>query len=474
MKQLSGLDSAFLYLETESSPMHIGGVSILTPDTPDGPFSLDKLKELMRARLHTCRTFTEKLVDVPLNLGRPYWVEDPDFDLDRHVERTQLPEPGGMEELRALVEWELAQPLDRGRPLWHLLLVEGLEQVRGVPKGSLALISRIHHAAIDGVSGSEMMAALFDPTPKPRLPAAAAPREAGEVPSRLELLARAGKNLLPGARELGGVVGDTLKGVIRSGATWVFERVELPPLPFGAPASPFNGKVSKRRIWDCVHLPMERLKAVRKATSATLNDVVLTVCAGALREYLLGRGELPEAPMVAMVPISVRAEDEKGAMGNQVSAMLVSLATDCAEPRERLDRVMRSAYDSKIYNRAVGARTLTDASKMVPFSVAGLAARLYTRAHLAERLRPIFNLVITNVPGPEIPLYVAGARLLAHAGMAPIFDGMGLMLPVFSYNGRLSIGVVSCPEMLPDPFHFTSLFEPSRASLEKALGLAAD
>ena len=472
MKQLSGLDSAFLYLETETSPMHIGGVSILEPNTAEGPFTLDKLKALMRDRLSSCRTFTEKLVDVPLNLGRPYWVEDPDFNLDHHIERTQLPAPGGMEELRALVEWELSQPLDRSRPLWHLLLVEGLETVRNVPKGSLAVISKIHHAAIDGVSGSEMMAALYDPTPHPRPMPPAPPREIEEIPSKLELLAMAGKNLLPGARELGGVVGDALKGVIRSGATWVFERVELPPLPFGAPASPFNGKVSKRRIWDCVHLPMERLRAVRKATSATVNDVVLSICAGALREYLIGRGELPDDPLVAMVPISVRAEDEKGAMGNQVSAMLVSLATNCADPKERLDRVMRSAYDSKVYNRAVGARTLTETSKMVPFSVAGLATRLYTRTHLAEKHRPIFNLVITNVPGPDIPLYINGAKLLAHAGMAPIFDGMGLILPVFSYNGRISIGVVSCPEMLPDPFHFTSLFEPALQALEAALGIS--
>ena len=472
MKQLSGLDSAFLYLETDSSPMHIGGVSILEPTTPDGPFTLEKLKALMASRLHTCRTFTEKLVDVPLNLGRPYWVEDPDFNLDLHIERTQLPAPGGMEELRALVEWELSQPLDRSRPLWHLLLVEGLDTVRGVPKGSLAVISKIHHAAIDGVSGTEMMAALYDATPEPREMPDAPPREVQEVPSKFDLLARAGKNLLPGVREVGGVVGDALKGVIRSGATWVFERVELPPLPFGAPPSPFNGKISKRRIWDCVHLPMDRLRAVRKATSATVNDVVLTICAGALREYLHGRGELPEEPMVAMVPVSVRAEDEKGAMGNQVSAMLVSLATDCDDPKERLDRVMRSAYDSKVYNRAVGARTLTDTSKIVPFSVAGLATRLYTRTHLAEKLKPIFNLVITNVPGPDIPLYIAGARLLGHAGMAPIFDGMGLILPVFSYNGRISIGVVSCPEMLPDPFYFTSLFEPSLRALEEALGLA--
>ncbi len=471
MKQLSGLDSAFLYLETETSPMHIGGVSILEPTTPDGPFTLEKLKTLMASRLPSCRTFTEKLAGVPLNLGRPYWIEDPDFNLDHHIERTQLPAPGGMEELRALMEWELSQPLDRSRPLWQLLFVEGLDTVRGVPKGSIAVISKIHHAAIDGVSGSEMMAALYDATPEPRELPPAPPRPSEGIPSGFDLLKKAGKNLLPGARELGGVVGDALKGVIRSGATWVFERVELPPLPFGAPASPFNGKISKRRIWDCVHLDLARLRAVRKATSATVNDVVLTICAGALREYLIGRGELPEEPMVAMVPISVRAEGEKGAMGNQVSAMLVSLATDCDDPKERLDRVMRSAYDSKVYNRAVGARTLTDTSKIVPFSVAGLATRLYTRTHLAEKIRPIFNLVITNVPGPDIPLYVSGAKLLAHAGMAPIFDGMGLILPVFSYNGRLAIGVVSCPEMLPDPFHFTSLFEPSLAALEEALGI---
>lgn len=471
MRQLTGLDSAFLYLETDRSPMHIGGVAIIEPTAPDGPFTLERLKDLLRSRLHTSRAFTQKLADVPLNLGRPYWVEDPDFDLDAHVERTQLPEPGGMEELRALASWEFAQPLDRDRPLWHLLLVEGLESVRGVPPGSLAIISRVHHAAIDGLSGVEMMAALYDPSPVPRempAPEPVATEEGGEEaePSKIEMLRRVGKGILPGARQLGGVVGETLRGVVRSGATWAFERVEPPPFPFSAPRSVLNGSVSRERTWDCVHLDFERVRKIRAAAGATVNDVVLTICAGALRRYLHEEEALPEQPLVAMCPISIRTEDQKGTLGNQVSAMLVSLATDLDDPGERLARVMRSAYDSKLYNRAIGARTLTDVGDFIPFSVAGLGTRLYTRMHLAEKHRPIFNLVITNVPGPRIPLYVAGARLLANAGMAPIFDGMGLILAVMSYAGRLSIGVTSCPDILGDPYRFTSYFEPALEELE--------
>lgn len=469
MQQLTGLDAAFLYLETDSSPMHIGGVSILDADTPNGPFSLDGLKALMTDRLHLSRTFTQKLADVPLNLGRPYWIEDAEFDIDRHVEKTQLPEPGGMKELCALISWELSQPMPRDRPLWHLLLVEGLDSLPNVKPGSLALISKIHHAAVDGVSGSEIMAALFDPTPEPQPMPKAPLRSAEDAPSRLQLLAKAGKGLVPGARGIGSAVGDTLKGVIRSGATWAFERVEPPPFPFTAPRSILNGKVSTQRVWDCVHLDLERIRAVRKQMSCTVNDVVLAVCAGALRTYLSGRDELPEDPLVAMCPISIRSDDQKGTMGNQVSAMLVSLATDVDDPRERLERIMAGAYDSKIYNRAVGARTLTDAGNMVPFSVAGAAMRLYTRMHLAERHRPVFNVVVTNVPGPQIPLYVTGARLRAHVGMGPIFDGMGVILPVFSYAGRLSIGVTSCPEIMPDPDVFMAAFSPALDALEAAV-----
>ncbi|MEM6797324.1 MAG: WS/DGAT domain-containing protein, partial [Acidobacteriota bacterium] len=260
-----------------------------------------------------------------------------------------------------------------------------------------------------------------------------------------------------------------LGGAVRSGATWAFQRVELPPVPFTAPRTVFNAPVPQERAWDCARLDLDRIKAVREATGATVNDVVLAVVAGALRAYLDERDELPEEPLVAMVPISVRSGAQRTSMGNQVSAMLVSLATDLDDPEARLRTVRQSADDSKVYHQAVGARALTDASGYIPFSVAGAASRLYSRMHLAEKHRPIFNLVITNVPGPQVPLYVAGARLQAHAGVAPIFDGIGLIVPVFSYCGRLAISFCSAPGLIDDIARLASLVETSLEELETSL-----
>lgn len=468
MKRLSGLDAAFLYLETETTPMHIGGVAILEGHTPDGPFTLEKLRELIGSRLAASRTLTEKLIDVPLGLGRPYWMQDADFDIERHIERTQLPEPGGYRELAALVSWQVAELLPRDRPLWHLLMVEGLDNVPKIPPGSVAIISRVHHAAVDGMSGTEIMRALYDPTPTPQVFPTAPEPPPPVKPKALDLLTGKAADEDEGIG-LGSLVKDALEGVVRTGATWAFKRVEPPPIPFAAPKSVFNGSVPRERTWDCAHFSLERVRAIRQATGATVNDVVLAVCAGALRSYLGERDQLPEDPLVAMVPISVRAEEQKKAMGNQVSAMLVSLATDVDDAGERFAKVRQSAEHSKLYNRAVGARTLTDASDFVPFSVAGLATRLYTRMHLADRHRPVFNLVITNVPGPQVPLYVAGAKLQANVGLGPIFDSMGLIVPVFSYNGRISISFCSAPNLLEDASRLASFVEPSLAALEAAL-----
>ncbi len=471
MHQLTGLDSAFLYLETENAPMHIGGVSIVEAETPSGPFDLGMVRDLLASRIHTSRTFTQRLVEVPLKLGKPYWTRDENFDIDRHLSRTQLPEPGGWKELSALMAWEFSQPMDRDKPLWEILFVEGLETVEGVPPGSMALISKIHHAAIDGVSGAEIMSALYDPSPEPRTvdPVPATPSEDAEPPSRSELLKESGRHLLQVPRALSGAVGETVKGVVKSGAVWGFKRIKPPPFPFTAPRSRLNAPVSRDRSWSAAILSLERIKAIRQAAEATVNDVVLTVCAGALRRYLLAKDDLPEKPLVAMVPVSVRTEDERGTMGNQVSAMLVSLATDVDDPRQRLRLVRESATGSKVHHQAVGARTLADYGEFIPFGLAGAAARLYTRMHLAEKHRPIFNLVITNVPGPQVPLYVAGARLLAHVGAAPIFDGMGLILPIFSYAGSLAVGATSSRDVMPDVDVFTGFLSDALDELEAAI-----
>jgi len=466
MQQLTGLDATFLYLETPNAPMHIGGVSILAAKTPTGRLELETVRELLRTRCHTSRAFTQKLVDVPLKLGKPYWTHDEDFDVANHIHRTQLPAPGGWKELSALAAWEFSQILPRDRPLWDLLLVEDLH-LEGYPEDTVALISRIHHAAIDGVSGSEILSALFDITPEPRQVEATALAD-DEKLGKTELLRRAGSGLL-GARSLvPKIVGDTVKAVVKSGAAWGLKRIKPPPVPFSAPRTRWNAPVTKERVWSPARLRLDRVKALRKATGATVNDVVLAVCAGALRRDLLDHHELPEKPLVAMVPVSVREEDGQGTMGNQVSAMLVALATDVEDPAERLNKIRHGANRSKVHHEAIGARTLSQYSELVPFGLAGLGARLYSRSELATKHRPIFNLVITNVPGPQIPLYAGGAKLLAHGGTAPIFDGMGLILPVFSYAGSLTIGATSCRKLLPDIHRLTSHLGESLDELEEA------
>ncbi len=481
MQQLSGLDASFLYLETPNAPMQIGGVSIVDPRLPDGgTFDFEALRAFMATRLRASRVFRQRLVDVPLDLGKPYWIEDPDFDLDLHLERTQLPEPGGARELAALMSWEFSHVMPRERPLWHLVYVEGVDTIPGVEPGSVALISKIHHAAIDGGSGAEIMGALYDLTPVPRtLPGEDTWRPESE-PSVLELARRTGRNLLAQPKMLGSLLGETAKGVARAGATRAFRQVELPPMPFTAPRSILNVPVTKDHVWAGATLGLDRVRALKSRMAsaeggrATVNDVVLAVCAGALRRYLRERDALPEKPLVAMVPISVRAEAEQGAMGNQVSAMLVELATDEADPLARVARIRSVAGRGKVHHEAIGANTLTDYTQVIPFSVAGLAARLYTRTRLAERHRPVFNVVITNVPGPQVPLYVSGARLVRHLGAAPIFDGMGLTLVVFSYAGELTVSATSCRSIMPDIETFAGHLEGALDDLEAAVAATDD
>ncbi len=324
------------------------------------------------------------------------------------------------------------------------------------------------------------MGALYDLSPTPRTLPGDDDWQPESEPSVLELARRTGRNLLTQPKMLGGLLGETAKGVARAGATRALKRVELPPMPFTAPRSVLNVPVSKDHVWAGATLGLDRVQALKSrlslpdGTRATVNDVVLTVCAGALRRYLLEHEALPTKPLVAMVPISVRGDGQQGAMGNQVSAMLVELATDEDDPLARLARIRSVAGRGKIHHEAIGARTLTDYSQVIPFSVAGLAARLYTRARLAERHRPVFNVVITNVPGPQVPLYMAGAKLLRHTGAAPIFDGMGLTLAVFSYAGGLTVGATSCRKIMPDIGKFADHLEASLDDLEAAVDADSD
>ncbi len=468
MRQLSGLDAGFLSLESATAPMAIGSLSILAPRGKGGRLDVDGLRRVLRRRLGRAPALRRRLASLPFDLARPYWVELPpeEVDLDLHVEATELPDPGGWHELSELVSFELSQPLDRSRPLWQLLFVENLRSVPGVPEGSVGIIARVHHAAIDGVSGAEILAALFDGA----LPEAAVPPEErrGE-PGALDLLLRAGKDLAGIPRALPGAVGRSLLG-LGGGALARLKGGGSPPLPFSAPRTRLNRPVAAERSWAPAFFDLDRVKAIKNAEEATVNDVVLAICAGALRGWLAEEEGLPDKPLVAMVPVSVRSEGERGSGGNLVSAMLVSLATDEADPLARLRAIRDAARSSKTALRAVGARTLVSSADLLPFALSGLAARLYSRLTLAERHRPMFNLVITNVPGPPRRLTIGGAEMLSYAGAAPVLDGLGLILPVLSYAGTMSIGVTADREIMPDAAAFAARLEAALGDLERAVG----
>lgn len=481
MKQLSGLDAGFLSLETDAAPMSIGGLSILDPETPDGRLDVHRLRQVLRPRLAGVPAFYRRLATTPLDLTRPYWVDlDPDeVDLEAHVQHTVLPEPGGWRELSELMAFEMSRRLPRDRPLWEILFVDGLDRVAGAPQGAVALIGRAHHAAVDGVSGAEILAALYEPVDGAgsarRSAERAASREAADgsrrtgEPGTLELLASMGRDLASAPLELPRAAGRSLLGVAGSALARLAPG-PAPPSLYSAPRTPLNHPIGRERSWAPAFFDLDRIKAVKNAAGATVNDVVLAVCAGALRGWLEAGGELPAEPLVAMVPVSVRGADERRAGGNLLSAMLVSLATDEPDPRRRLERIREQAQSAKKTQRAVGARTLMQSAELLPFALSGLGVRLYSRLHLADRARPPFNLVITNVPGPPMPLAVAGARLLAYAGSAPLFDGLGLILPVFSYAGRVSIGVTAARRVMPRPAAFAERLEAALDELESAVG----
>ncbi|MCB1035335.1 MAG: wax ester/triacylglycerol synthase family O-acyltransferase [Acidobacteria bacterium] len=476
MRQLSGLDAGFLTLETPTAPMLIGGLALLDPQTPQGRLDVEAFRALIRRRLHRAVAFRRVLASLPLDLTRPYWVELPpeEVDLEVHIERTELPEPGGWHELSELMAWELSQPLNRQRPLWQMVFVEGLNSVQGAPEGAVAVLTKVHHAAIDGVSGAEILSALFDGLgPEDPVPAVAeSPAEPPSHPSdagTLELLAQAGRDLASIPLAAPRILGRSLLGMAGSALSRL-RPGESPPLLFTAPRTPLNRSLGAERSWFPAFLDLERVKAVKSSQGATVNDVVLAVCAAALRSWLLEGSSLPKEPLVAMVPVSVRSQDRQKDGGNLVSAMLVSLATDEADPQKRLQRIRDAARSSKAAHQAVGAQTLVQSADLLPFALSGLGVRLYSRMHLAERLRPLFNLVITNVPGPPRPLTVGGARLLAHVGAAPLFDGLGLILPVFSYAGRISIGVTADRKILPDAQGFARRLEEALEELEAAVG----
>lgn len=470
LTQLTGLDAMFLYQELDNAPMHIAGLAIYDPATAPGGFV--RFKDILQNfedRLHLSPIFRRRLVQVPMNLDHPYWIEDPNFDLEYHVRHIALPKPGDWRQLCIQVSRLFARPLDLDRPLWEATVIEGLDNIEGVPEGAYAIFTKMHHAAIDGVSGAEITAAMHDLTPSAEAPEPDKPWVPDRMPTAAELLARAYANNLRTPFKMARVLTDAVPALSRVRAG--MKSSELKSLG-SKPKTRFNGPISAHRVFSGVNLSLDEVKAVKNAVDdATINDVMLTVVGGALRKYLDAKRELPNGSLVAGAPINVRTEEEKGKGGNVINQMNVSVRSDIADPKERLAAVHEEAVASKAYANAVGARIMTDVTQSVPPAVAALGSRAAVEAGLMHRFNPPFNTIVTNVPGPQIPLYMGGAKLIRNYGFAPLTEGMGLTHPILSYDGLITISFQACREMLPDPDFYEECLNESFEDLKRATGV---
>ncbi len=463
MKQLTGLDAAFLAMETRTVAGHVGSLCILDPSTAPEPLTLDRVTRVIESRLPLVPVFRQRLLQVPLGLDQPYWIEDDDFDIEFHVRELALPDPGSDRQLTEQVARLHSRPLDRTRPLWEAYLITRLGD------GRAALYSKVHHAAIDGMSGNDLLAALLDLSPEGREVPAAAP-VAQRVPGQAELLARSAVSLV---RHPAHAVRFSAS-LLRSGPALLAAAVPrlggggdqtvVSPRGLRAPRTPFNRPITQHRRWAFSDVSLADVKEVKGAAGMTVNDVVMALCAGALRRWLIDHDALPAAPLVAAVPVSVRADEGAATYGNRISAMLATLPTNLDAPLARLRATHEAMRAAKEQLQATPAEWLTDVTRFAMPALAGQAARLAARLRLMERIGP-FNLFISNVPGPRVPLYFAGAELVSYYPLSAIADGQGLNITVMSYRDRLFFGVTACRELVPDADRLAGYLSGEAATL---------
>jgi diacylglycerol O-acyltransferase len=489
MRQLTALDQQFLALENTRNFGHVGALAVLDPSTaPGGTVTCPDLQHLIAERLPLVPPFRWRLAEVPFDLDYDYWIDDADFDLDFHVRELALPPGGGDEALGEQVARIFARPLDRSRPLWELYLIHGL------PEGRVAVMTKIHHAVVDGMSGNEIQGALLDLAPEGREAPPPLSEAADARPGELEMLARGVVGLprypirllrsipraLPNVEEvasLAGVPGVKTAGRLAArvegllgGRSRVVGRRDLVP-----PRTSFNGRISAHRRFVFGRLSLAEVKEIKDRFGCTVNDVVVSICAGAVRRWLIEQNELPAEPLVAQIPVSVRKESQQGTFGNRILLMTAPLFCDEHDPIRRLQRTHEALAEMKERHKALPAELLQDANQFIPPAVFARAARLTFSLASSRRGRPAWNLVISNVPGPQFPLYMAGARLEANYPISVITDGMGLNITVMSYCGCLDFGIVADREQMPGVW---SLMDSLRGALEElgptGLATAAD
>ena len=467
VQQLSPQDASFLYTETPKAPMNGGALAIYDPSTAPERVTFKRLMRHIEDRLHLAPPFRRRVALVPFDADYPFWFEDGSFDIEFHVRHIALPEPGDWRQLCIQCARLISRPLDLGKPLWEMYVIDGLDRVEGYPPGCFGILSKVHHAAVDGASGTDIGVATQDLTPDAPPPLPPVEPWRGETePTPAELLARAGWNAATQPwRVLETWTTTNMADRLRQAAA---AQSAAPP-PAQVPRTRFNAAVSAHRVVDAVTFELDDIRAMRAITpGSTVNDVVLAIVGGALRDYLSDKNELPDLSLTAMCPVSLRSETDR-TPGNQVGAMFVPLHTNIGDPRARLQAVHASTAAAKELQNAVGARTLTDLSQFIPAATAALAGRLAaTQAIANENVPPPYNTVVTNVPGPQVPLYTAGARMVASYGFGMVHDNMGLMNVVGSYIGRLSVSIAADRDMMPDPAFYADCIQRQHDELKAA------
>jgi diacylglycerol O-acyltransferase len=454
MQRLSGLDASFLYLETAAQPLHVCSILDIDTSSMPGGYTFDRLRDALGLRIKAMPEFREKLADNRFNLDHPVWVEDKDFDVDRHVHRIGLPSPGGRNELAEICGHIASLPLDRSRPLWEMWVIENIAgtDAHADAGGRLAVMTKVHHAGVDGVSGANLMSRLCSTEPDAPPPD---PVDGPGDATGLEIAVSGAVKYALRPLKLVNVLPMTVSTVIdtvkraRSGLTMA--------APFAAPQTAFNANVTGHRNIAYAQLDLEDIKTVKNHFGAKVNDVVMALVSGVLRKFLHDRGELPENTLVAMVPVSVHDKSDRPGR-NQVSGMFSRLETNIEDPAERLKAITDANSVAKQHSSAIGATLLQDWSQFAAPAVFGIAMRVYASSRLSGA-RPVHNLVVSNVPGPQEPLYFLGSEVKAMYPLGPIFHGSGLNITVMSLTGNLDVGIVSCPELLPDLWDMADDFE---------------
>lgn len=457
MERLSGLDASFLYIESPTVPLHVCSVIDLDPSTIPGGYSFDQLRDDLATRVKALPELRAKLYDSDLNLDHPVWVEDKDFDVSRHVYRICLPSPGGRRELADMCGHLASVPLSRDKPLWEMCVIEGVADPDAPDGTALALMIKVHHAAVDGVSAANLLHQLCSPAPDSPPPAPVG--GAGDA-TRWGIAAGGLLRYLFRPWQLAMAVPTTLWTIAntlnraRSGTAMA--------APFNAPATRFNTEVTSERCIAVAQLDLDDVKRVKDRYGVKVNEVVLALCAGVLREYLHDRGELPDKPLVAVMPASAHETSSRPGR-NQLSGMFCSLHTDIEDPSERLVAIAQSSSHAKGHKSAISATLIQDSTQLLSRTMFGYLMGLL--AHTPLPHTAIHNVIISNVGGPRHTLYGLGAEVKGLYPLGPIFHGSGLNITVMSIGNKLNIGIISCPQLVDDLWDLADRFEKELGAL---------